>query len=102
MITLSTELNNIIHGLIGVILIGMFYSLWMTTKAYGGLIGRAIRLIGIGLILTSIVVIEKMLINFGVILNSANIQIIQDGITLLSLLFLSLGFKRLATIAKAP
>ncbi|MBX4188065.1 MAG: hypothetical protein KW793_02930, partial [Candidatus Doudnabacteria bacterium] len=71
-------------------------------EEFGGLIGRAIRMIGIGIILISIIVIEKMLINFGVIANSTNIQLVQDGITLISLLFLSLGFKRLATIAKAP
>jgi hypothetical protein len=100
MFTLGSELNNILQGLIAVILIGMFYSLWMTTKAFGGLIGRAIRLVGVGIILTSVIVLEKVLINFSVIENSTNLQLLQDILTLGSLMFLSLGFKRLAAAAK--
>ncbi len=102
MLALSSEINNIIQALILVIIIGMFYSLWMTTKAYGGLIGRAIRYMGMGIILISIVVMEKMLINFSVITNSTNLMLAVDVLTLLSLFFLSLGFKKLAAIAKAP
>ncbi len=100
MFTLSSELNNILQGLIAVILIGMFYSLWMTTKAFGGLIGRAIRMVGIGIILIAILVLERVLINFNVISNSTNLQLMQDLLTLGSLFFLSLGFKRLASAAK--
>jgi hypothetical protein len=102
MLTLGPELNNIIQALIVVILIGMLYSLWKTTRAYGGLIGRAIQLIGVGIILISIVVMEKMLVNFSVITNSENFLLGVDVLTLVSLFFLSLGFKRLASIAKAP
>jgi hypothetical protein len=100
MFTLSSEFTNVIQALILVILIGMMYSLWMTTKAYGGLIGHAIRLIGIGMIVVAVVVLEKMLINFNVVTNSPNLQLAQDLLTLLSLIFLSMGFKRLANIAK--
>lgn len=100
MLTLKSELNNILQALIVVILIGMLYSLWMTTKAYGGIIGYAVRLIGIGITLISIVVLEKMLINFGIVENSTNLQLAQDILTLLSLLFLSWGFKKLAAVAK--
>jgi hypothetical protein len=101
MLVLGPEFTNIMQALILVILIGMLYSLWKTTQAYGGLIGYAIRLIGVGIILIAIVVMEKMLINFQVISLSANLQMAQDILTLLSLLFLSLGFKRLASVAKA-
>jgi len=100
MFTLSSEFTNIIQALILVILIGMMYSLWMTTRAYGGLIGNAIRYIGIGMIMVAVVVLEKMLINFNVVTNSPNLQLAQDLMTLLSLIFLSMGFKRLANIAK--
>jgi Na+-translocating ferredoxin:NAD+ oxidoreductase RnfD subunit len=100
MFTLTSEFTNIIQALIVVVLIGMTYSLWVTTHAYGGLIGNAIRYIGIGMILVAVVVLEKMLINFSVVTNSANLQLAQDALTLLSLLFLSMGFKRLANIAK--
>ncbi len=100
MFTLSSEFTNIIQALILVILIGMMYSLWMTTRAYGGLIGNAIRYIGIGMIMVAVVVLVKMLINFNVVTNSPNLQLAQDLMTLLSLIFLSMGFKRLANIAK--
>lgn len=100
MFTLNSELNNILQALIIVILIGMLYSLWMTTKAYGGIIGKAVRLIGIGITLISIVVLEKMLVNFSVVLNTPNLQLAQDILTLLSLLFLSWGFKKLAAVAQ--
>jgi hypothetical protein len=101
MLSLNSELNNILQALIVVILIGMLYSLWKTTNAYGGIIGNAVRLIGVGITLISIVVLEKMLINFSVVENSANLHIAQDVLTLLSLLFLSWGFKKLAAVAKA-
>jgi hypothetical protein len=101
MFTLNSELNNILQALIVVILIGMLYSLWMTTRAYGGIIGHAVRLIGIGITLISVVVLEKMLINFSVVESSTNLQMAQDILTLLSLLFLSWGFKKLASVAKA-
>jgi hypothetical protein len=100
MLTLSSELNNVLQALIAVILIGMLYSLWATTKAYGGIIGHAVRLLGVGIILTSVVVLEKMLLNFGIIINSENIQLAQDILTLTSLVFLSWGFKKLASVAK--
>lgn len=100
MLTLSSELNNVLQALIAVILIGMLYSLWATTKAYGGIIGHAVRLLGVGIILISIVVLEKMLLNFGIIFNSDNMQLAQDILTLLSLVFLSWGFKKLASVAK--
>lgn len=100
MFTLNSELNNILQALIIVILCGMLYSLWMTTKAYGGIIGKAVRLIGVGITLISIVVLEKMLVNFSVVENSVDMQLVQDVLTLASLLFLSWGFKKLAAVAK--
>ncbi|HYC79409.1 MAG TPA: hypothetical protein VEC17_00080 [Candidatus Binatia bacterium] len=102
MFNFKDEINLILQGLIAVILIGMFYSLWMTTKAYGGLIGHAIRMLGIGIILISVVVLERMLINFSVIESSVTLNAAQDVLTLLSLLFLSMGFKRLAAAGKTP
>jgi hypothetical protein len=100
MFSLTPEFSNIVQALIVVILIGLFYSLWKTTQAYGGVIGSAIRFIGVGMILIAIVVLEKMLINFNAIVVSTNLQLAQDTLTLLSLMFLSWGFKRLASVAK--
>ena len=101
MFEVNSELNNVLQALIVVILGGMFYSLWMTTRAYGGIIGSAVRLLGVGIILISIVVLEKMLINFSIISGSSNLALAVDVLTLLSLFFLSMGFKRLASVAKS-
>lgn len=100
MFELKWQLNLIVQGLILVIIIGVFYSLLMTTRAYGGLIGSAIRLLGVGIILISVSVIEKMLANFEVIENSVQLDLGQDILTLIGLMFLAYGFKRLANIAK--
>jgi hypothetical protein len=101
MFTLSSELNNILQALIIVILIGMLFSVWKTSHAYGGIIGSAVRLIGVGITLLSVLVLERMLVNFSVVENTANMRMVQDILTLLSLLFLSWGFKKLASVAKA-
>lgn len=100
MLTLNSELNNILQALIVVIMIGMLYTVWRTASTYGGLIGHAITLMGIGITLVSAVVLERMLINFNVIEISPNLALAQDGMTLGALVFLLLGFRRLAAVAK--
>lgn len=92
--------NLIIQGLIAVILIGMFYNVWISTKSYGGLIGAAIRLLGLGMLFITIAVIEKLLLNFGIITPSLELNFAQDILTLIGLFFLALGFSRLASAAK--
>lgn len=101
MFTLSSELNNILQALIFVILIGMMTSVWKTSHAYGGIIGSAVRLIGIGITLVSVLVLERMLVNFSVVIDTTNMRMVQDVLTLLALLFLSWGFKKLASVGKA-
>lgn len=93
-------LNLVIQGLIAAILIGVFYNVWASTKAYGGLIGKAIRFLGIGMLFITIAVIEKILINFSVVDATPNLNLVQDVLTLIGLFFLASGFSKLASIAK--
>ncbi len=96
----SSEANLIIQGLIAVIILGVFYNLWVSTKVYGGIIGRAIRLLGVGMIFVAIAVIERVLINFSILETSSNISIAQDIMNLIGLIFLGLGFSKLASGTK--
>ncbi|MBX4205403.1 MAG: hypothetical protein KW788_04465 [Candidatus Doudnabacteria bacterium] len=89
-----------VQGLVLVIIIGGFYSLYSSTKAYGGLIGKAIRFLGAGMLFIVISVIERILLNFQVFEPSMTMGLIQDAFTLLGVLFLGLGFSRLAAAAK--
>lgn len=93
--------NLIIQGTIAAILIGMFYNVWVSTKAYGGLIGTAVRFLGLGLLFITISVIEKIFLNFAIITPSIELSFAQDTLTLLGLFFLAVGFSRLASASKA-
>lgn len=89
-----------VQGLVVVVVIGSFYTLYASTRAYGGLIGKSIRLLGAGMLFIVIAIIEKFLLNFGILQNSTTLSIVQDGLNLVGLLFLGLGFSRLADAAK--
>lgn len=91
----------IIQGCLAVILIGVFYNLWSSTKMYGGLIGTAVRFLGLGMLFVTIGVIERIIINFNVVAGSANVALIQDVLTLIGLILLGIGFSKLAAATKA-
>lgn len=93
--------NFAVQGLILIIVVGAFYSLLASTKAYGGLIGKAIRLLGVGMLFVVIATLEKILINFGIIKGADTFSLIQDALNLVGLLFLGIGFSKLAAAAKA-
>ncbi|HEX5430255.1 MAG TPA: hypothetical protein VFX17_04240 [Patescibacteria group bacterium] len=97
---IQNPLEFAVQGLVIIIVIGGFYSLHASTKAYGGLIGRAIRLLGAGMLFVVIAVIEKFLINFGLLEPTTTLSLVQDCLNLLGVLFLGLGFSRLAAAAK--
>lgn len=101
MFAISSEVNLIVQGLIAVIVIGVFYNLFITTRAFGGLIGYAIRLLGIGMLFVTVAVIEKVLLNLGVIQVTTNLSLLQDMLTLVGLFFLGLGFSKLASATKS-
>jgi hypothetical protein len=90
----------IIQGLIIAIVLGVYYTLYVSTKLYGGLIGKAVRFIGIGMLFVTVTVLERVFINFGVLPNSIELSIVQDILNLLGLAFLGLGFSKLAQVNK--
>ncbi|MDP4000701.1 MAG: hypothetical protein Q8P83_00440 [bacterium] len=96
-----TETNFIIQALIIAIVIGVYYSLYTSTKMYGGLIGTAVRYLGIGMLFITVVVLERIFINFGVIDSSVDIALVQDILSLIGLTFLALGFSKLAAVNKS-
>ena len=96
----NNPVSFFVQGLVAVIIIGGFYSLYASTKAYGGLIGQAIRLLGVGMIFVVIAIIEKILINFSIIQMTTILSLVQDGFNLLGILFLGLGFSKLAAASK--
>jgi hypothetical protein len=98
--TTQLNINLIIQGMMLAIMIGMFYVVWKTTHAYGGIIGHSIRLLGFGILFISIAVIEKMLVNFAVIEDGPTVSMIQDVVNLVGLALLAWGFKKLATATK--
>lgn len=96
----GSPVNFVIQGLIAVIAIGVFYNLWASTKVYGGIIGRAVRLLGVGILFIIIAVLERVLINFAIISVSVDLSIAQDVFNLIGLFFLLLGFSKLASVTK--
>ena len=78
----------------------MFYTVWATTRAYGGMIGNSIRLLAFGILFITIAVIEKILINFQIIEDLANASMIQDVLNLIGLALLFWGFKKLASASR--
>jgi hypothetical protein len=97
----ASQANLIIQGCIVAVLIGVFYNLMISTKAYGGIVGKSIRLIGIGILFFSLSAIERALVNFSVIQSTFQSGIIQDVLSLMGLIFLGLGFSKLASGTKA-
>lgn len=100
MFSFNSEINFFIQGLIVAIVIGVFYNLWASTKIYGGLIGKAIRLLGLGMLFIAIAVLERILMNFRIIEGTVNLALGQDILTLIGLFFLGLGFSKLGSVNK--
>lgn len=92
--------NLIIQAFMVVIVIGMFYSLWSSTKLYGGIIGKAIRMFGLGMLFITLSILEHLLIVFMIIQNDPQLAVAQDILSLAGLVFLALGFSTLASAAK--
>jgi hypothetical protein len=96
----DSSANLIIQGCIAAVLIGVFYNLMISTKAYGGIVGRAIRLIGIGITFFSLAAIEHALVTFSIIQPTLQSAVLQDAMSLVGLVFLGLGFSKLASGTK--
>jgi hypothetical protein len=97
----ESSTNLIIQGCMAAIFIGVMYNLFVSTKAYGGIVGKSIRLIGIGIIFFSLTSLEHALVNFSILKPTFETSILQDSLSLVGLIFLGLGFSKLASGTKA-
>lgn len=89
-----------------VIIAGTAYSLWRTTRAYGGLIGGALKWIGLGMIMFSLEALDRVLGDLSFVGslfggNAENGEIAHNIILLLGLALAAFGFSRLTKIAKS-
>ena len=86
-----------------VIVIGIAHSLWRTTKAYGGLIGGALKWIGLGIVFFALEALDRVLGNWSFVsslFQGNNAELAHNAILLLGLAFSAIGFSRLTKIAK--
>lgn len=81
---------------------GVIYSLWQTTKAYGGLIGSGLRWVGLGIAFFALEALDRVLGNLSFVdsFAGANAVLAHDFLLLLGLLFSALGFSKLTKISK--
>ena len=86
---------------------GIIYSLWGSITSFGGLIGNALKIIGVGIFLFSFEAIDKVLEHFQLdyiekILPPGGEEIFHDVLKLAELFFLTWGLMKLTKIAKNP
>jgi len=101
MYDISANSDVVIQVLIAVIIIGMFLNLRSSTKLYGGIIGKAVRLFGLGTLFITLSIIEHLLVTFLVIDNTLGIAIAQEIMDLVGLALLGLGFSQLVSATKS-
>lgn len=93
-------------ALLLVTVIGVLYSLWKTTQAYGGLIGAGLRRIGFGIVFLSVEALDRVAQSFGTrdllasLVPAYFLQNLHDALLLLGLFFLMLGFSKLSSAVK--
>lgn len=92
----------IVQIFVVVIVIGIAHSLWRTTRVYGGLIGGALKWIGLGIVLFALEALDRVLGNLSFVASLAgqNAPLVHDAILLVGLTFSAIGFSRLTKIAK--
>ena len=95
----------VMQGLVLVIVIGVIYSLWQTTKAYGGVIGSALKWIGVGILFFSIEAFDRIFgalgdVSFVNSVGFANPTMSHNALLLLGLVFSGIGFSKLTRAAK--
>lgn len=90
------DFNLIIQACVGIIIIGVFFSLRSLTKLYGGIIGKAVQLFGLGTLFVTLAIIERLLVDLQVIQPHMNLVLAQHIFDLLGLACLGWGFSKLA------
>src|SRR3989344_2283394 len=78
----------------------VFYNLMMSTKLYGGIIGKAVRLIGVATMLVAVASIENVLLKFKIVEHSLTASVFQDLLILVSLVLLGIAFSKLGSVNK--
>ncbi len=96
----NSTTSYIIYALIAIVIAGVYYNLVQTTKLYGGIIGQAVRLIGVATLCIAIASINNVLLKFNVIRPSLPSSIFQDLLIVISLILLGLAFSKLASVSK--
>lgn len=96
------ELLPLIQGFVVIIMIGAIYSLWQTSRAYGGLVGKGLRWIGLGICFFSLEALDRVLghLSFVNAFFGINAEVVHYALLLLGLLFSGIGFSVLTKINK--
>lgn len=90
----------IIAALLGAVVVGVVYNLWKTTRAYGGIIGQGLRLLGIGIIFFVLEALDRVIAAFTsigvvIILSPAGYDgVTHDLLLMFGLVFAALGFMK--------
>lgn len=92
----------LVQAFVLIIIIGVAYSLWRTTKVYGGLIGTALKWMGLGMIFFSLEALDRVLGPLGFVksISVTDPEMAHNIILLLGLLFSGIGLSKLRKIAK--
>lgn len=96
------SLTLLVRVFIVIIVLGVIYSLWRTTKAYGGLIGSGLKWIGLGIVFFSLESLDRVLggLSFLGSLNPGNPEAVHNIVLILGLFFTGIGFSQLVKITK--
>ncbi len=95
----------VLQGLVLVIMIGVVYTLWQTNKAYGGVIGSALKWIGVGILFFSIEAFDRIFgaladVSFVDAIGTTDPTLLHNALLLLGLVFSGIGFSKLSRAAK--
>lgn len=85
-----------------VIILGVVYSLWRTTKTYGGLVGSGLKWLGLAIVFFSLESLDRVLggLSFLDSLNPDSPEVVHNVVLIFGLLFSGLGFSQLLKITK--
>ena len=95
----------VLQGLVLIIIIGVVYSLWQTTKSYGGVIGSALKWIGVGILFFTVEALDRIFgtlanVSFVNTISIAEPAVLHNLLLLFGLLFSGIGFSKLTRAAK--
>lgn len=92
----------LVRAFVIIIIFGVVYSLWRTTKAYGGLIGSGLKWIGLGIVFFSLESLDRVLgsLSFLNSINPGSPEVVHNIVLVFGLLFSGIGFSQLIKITK--